>query len=431
MAKKFFDIIPPQRPDLLAQEHREQKTESKIISSNRIGNDITGPKRFYLKGLILGLVFIILTVIFNLFFVSKIKIEIWPEAEVINLNEIITVDLNVSGPDFEAKVIPGKIFNAQRSISQKFISSGKVQKEEKATGIIRVYNNYHLTQSLVINTRFQPPLKKFKPPLEEGESPWFRTVETISIPAKGYSDVRVVADSPRAKYNIEPSKFSIPGLRGLSQYTLVYGESFQEFEGGSKGEISRVVQEDLERAENVLVERLITESRNSLRNIIPQNFVLLDGALFQEIIESNASVEAGAEVDSFNYQVKISAEGLVFEKTDIENFVNNFINLNVAEGKIVQENSLETNYSIKSINRDSGKIVLVLEITARIYSDINLIELKKALSGKSLTETEIFLENLDQITKVDLKPWPFWKKRIPEDIGKININLNLGSGITK
>ena len=158
---------------------------------------------------------------------------------------------------------------------------------------------------------------------------------------------------------------------------------------------------------------------------------MLDEVIFQEIIESSASVEVESEVEFFDYQAKINAEGLVFEKTDIENFVKNSINLNIPEGKIIQEDSLETNYSIKSMDRDSGKIILDLEITARIYSDINSAELKKALLGRSLTETRIFLENLDQIIKVEVKPWPFWKKKIPEDIEKIDINLNLDSGAVK
>lgn len=423
MPKKFFDIIPPKgiEPPLKKLEVHPVK------SSLRRGAKGKPKKKVFLKTLIFCLAILVPLGVVGFFFFSKVEIEIWPETDILSFKETVTIDLNAEDVNFEAKIIPGKVFSDQKFASQEFPASGKILKEEKAAGVIRVYNNYHLTQILVVNTRFQPPLESFLSPLDEkkGEMPWFRTLNRIVIPSKSYKEVRVIADSPGEKYNIKPTKFSIPGLSGGSRYTFVYGESFEEFRGGFRHEVPQITEGDLEKAENVLAEKLKRESRDSLKSALPSDFVLLDETISQEIVETNSSAEAGTEAESFNFQVKVKSEGLGFKKSDIENFAKNCISLDISEGKKIQEESLEINYFPESIDLGSGKIVLNLEIKAKIYSDIDLAELKKALLGKSLKETKIFLESLPRVTKVEIKSWPFLKKKIPENIEKVEIKLNL------
>jgi len=197
--------------------------------------------------------------------------------------------------------------------------------------------------------------------------------------------------------------------------------------GGFESEVSQVTQEDLEKAENVLAEGLRKESREFLKSTLPADFVLLDEAISQEIVEIDSSVKAGTEVESFNLQIKVKSEGLGFKKSDIEDFAKNCISLDIADGKKIQEESLEINYSSESIDLESGEIVLSLEIKAKIYSDISLAKLKEALLEKSFKEAEVFLEDMPQVTKVEIKSWPFLKKKIPGDINKIKVRLNFNS----
>ena len=417
MPKKFFDIIPPKEISFSRNEKQEEKIRP-----------VRKKKRFFLKSLVFCFVLLILVITSGLFLFSKVEVQIWPETEILILEENLVIDLNVEIPVFDEKVIPGRVFSNEKSASQEFLASGKILKEEKATGVIRVYNNYHLTQILVVNTRFQPPLESFQPSLdgEKGETPWFRTLNRIVIPSKSYKEVRVIADSPGEKYNIKPAKFSIPGLRGLSQYTLVYGESFEEFKGGFRDEVSQISQEDIDGAEIALTEELKEQSREFFKTTVPKDFVLSDETISQEIIEAGSSLEAGTEAESFMFQVKIKSEGVGFKRSDLENFANSRINLNMPEGAILQEESLEINHFLLEQKIDEeGKIVLSLEIKAKVYSDIDLDELKKALLGKSLKEARIFLENLPGVTKVELKSWPFLKSKIPEDMEEIEVRLML------
>ena len=86
---------------------------------------------------------------------------------------------------------------------------------------------------------------------------------------------------------------------------------------------------------------------------------------------------------------------------------------------------MKIDYSVKEADLQSGKIILNLKISAKVYSDINEKTLKKALFGKSVKESRLLLESQPAITKTKLNVFPFWLKIIPENEDKIKIKLNI------
>lgn len=416
MPKKFFDIIPPKQKD--------QGTEFLSSSRNSVPLEKIKKKRFFLKSLVFCFVLLILVIISGFFFFSKVEVEIWPEMETLILEENLVIDLNIEISDFDEKIISGRVFSNEKSASQEFFASGKILKEEKATGVIRVYNAHSTSSRTLIPSRFV-----------SADGKLFWSVKKIVIPGARYEkgklvpgeiDVEVQAAEPGEDYNIGPSTFALPALAGSSLYTTIYGRSFSDMSNGFIGEVSQISQEDIEKAEIALTEELKKQNREFFKTTVPKDFVLSDETISQEIIEANSSLEAGTEAESFLFQVKIKSEGIGFKRSDLENFAKNCINLNMSEGTILQEESLEINsFLLEQKIDEEGRIVLDLEIKAKVYSDVDLDKLKKALLGKSLKEARIFLENLPGVTKVELKSWPFLKSKIPEDMKEIEVKLML------
>lgn len=413
MGKKFFDIIPPREISFSRKEKREEKIRP-----------VREKKRFFMKSLVFCFVLLILIIISGFFLFSKVEVQIWPEIEILNLEENLAIDLNVEIPVFDEKIIPGRVFSNEKSSSQEFSASGKILKEEKATGVIRVYNAHSTSSRTLVPSRFV-----------SADGKLFWSIKKIVIPGARYEkgklvpgeiDVEVQAAEPGEDYNIGPSTFALPALAGSSLYTTIYGRSFSDMSGGFIGEASQITQKDIEKAEIALTEELKKQSREFFKTTVSKDFVLLDETISQEIIEASSSLEAGTEAESFVFQVKIKSEGVGFKRSDLENFAKSRINLNMPEGTILQEESLEINHFLLEQKIDEeGKIVLSLEIKAKVYSDIDLDKLKKALLGKSLKEARIFLENLPGVTKVELKSWPFLKSKIPEDMEEIEVRLML------
>jgi len=411
--KKLIDIFPPEK----LKEYYDFSVEGKIEKEK----EITGIERKKEDRLKKSLFFVFLFLVAGFFFLhfvsAKVNIEIWPKTEILNLDEGLTVDVKGEQLDLVSKIIPGKIFETEKSASQQFNSAGKVLKENNAQGIIRVYNNYSLSQTLVANTRFQPPLEKVL---------YFRTTRKMVIPSKSYVDIEVIADRPGEEYNIEPTTFSTPGLVGLPQYYSVYGKSFSQMTGGFKGQVSQVKQEDLDTAKKSLLEKIKKETRDSLIKESSKDYIFLDEGMSQEIIEVSSSVPVGTEAESFNFNLRIKSKAIGFEKSNLDDFVKELIKSKIQNtDKKLEEQGLKIDYSVKETDVQSGKIILNLKISAKVYSDINQKTVKKALFGKSVKESQLLLESQSAITRTKLNVFPFWLKIIPENEDKIKIKLNI------
>ncbi len=415
MAKKIFDILPPRK--------LEKKEVRRFLPEKKPEFKFSPPGSWPGKKLLLIPLLLIIAGIAAYFSLSRAEIGIWPETEIKSFETKLTVDKSIENIDFLANLIPGIVFEELGTFPQEFPSSGKKSVEKKAEGVMRVFNEYHNDQILVAQTRFQPPSEKFRPSLEKGENPWFKTIERIVIPAKSHIDVKVVADAPGEKYNIEPSDFSIPGLAGTAQYTAIYGKSSEAMKEGFKKEVPEVTQEDLKEAEKVLIEKATKEIKDALKDKIPVGFVILEENLKTEILETFSLAQAGSELEKFIFQVKTKTQAISFKQEDLENFSKEFIAAEIPADKKFDQKSLKIEYFPETINLEEGKITLSLNLKAEIYSAIDEISLERELAGKSLTETQFFLQNQPEIIRTQVKLWPFWLKRVPENLEKIKISI--------
>jgi hypothetical protein len=413
MPKKVIDIYPPRevKEDLpLVIEEKIKEKRAPEARSDKAGG--------WKKGLFFTLILAILGFLFLHFALARVSVEIWPETEGLNLDETIRADEKVSAVDLTAEAIPARVIVVEKSASQDFSAQGKSQKEKNAQGTIRIFNNYTQPQTLVANTRFQPPLEKVI---------YFRTTKRVVVPANGYVDVEVKADQPGEEYNIEPSTFSIPGLAGLPQYYSIYGKSFSAMTGGFKGEVSQVKQEDLDAARKTMLDQLTLTAQASLAQQVSSDFVFLPGALSQEILQASSSVPAGTETSTFKFNAAVKTEAVSFTKSDLDSFVKKLIDSKIQDsGKMLEEKSLKVDYSAETPDATSGSVVLNLKISATVYSDVKADTLKKALLGRSLKEGQVFLQDQPGVVRAELKAFPFWLREIPARESQVNVKLNTG-----
>jgi len=420
--KKVTDIFFPQKEE----KEKEIKIETESSSSLKIFST-KAPTRPFKKGLIFSLFVLILLGVFCYFTLSKAEIEIWPETETLNLETKLTVDKETKEPNILEKIIPAQVFQKERTLDEIFQSSGKILKEEKAEGIISVYNNYSTSPQVLIDaTRFV-----------SSDGKVFRTSARVTIPGGSYEkgkfvpgeiDIKVIADQPGPEYNIGPTTFSIPGFAGTDRYTKFYGKSFQPMAGGFQEEVSKVIKEDLALAEDFLTKQAKKECEELLKNELKSEEISSKFNYFleefrSEIVEKFSLATPEEETKEFKFQVKARCETLLFQKEYLKSFAKESIIYQIPQGEKLYEESLKIDYFPESVNLDSGKIILSLSISAKIYSEVDVYNFKNVLSGKSLLETKLFLENQPKITKVTVSLWPFWVRKVPEDLNKIKINL--------
>src|SRR4030042_6465904 len=165
MSKKVIDIFPPSKIELKKEieiekeeEQEEKETELKPEKKSRVSlksfvRKVPIPP--FKKGLIFSLLFLVLLGAFCYITLSKAEIQVWPETELIGLEEEAILDQHATVADSLMKIIPAQILQKEKTVVQSFLASGKVLKEEKAEGTIRIYNAYSTSpQALLATTRF-------------------------------------------------------------------------------------------------------------------------------------------------------------------------------------------------------------------------------------------------------------------------------------
>ena len=410
MPKEIIDIIPP-----------EKIGKPKLLPSKK--KDLKKPKRkIRFRKLWFFLVSILMIAGFGYGFTfSRVEIEIWPKMDTFELGLEIIVDSKAEEADWSTKIIPGCFLEERNSFSQQFPASGKIVKDEKAEGVIRIYNNYSgLSQSLRANTRFMAASGEvFRTPIRV-VIPGKKTEEGKEVP--GYIDVKVIADQPGPEYNIKPTSFSIPGLVGTALYTKFYGRSFELMTGGFKGETPQVTKEDLEKAEIAVVKRLKAEGEQILeKKAVDSGSILLKETFEQDVKATSSSAKAGVEVENFDFLAEVKSTVLIFKEEDI----NKLILDQAPQGTRFYEKSLDINWKSKELNLIQGKITLDLEFSGEVYSDLDQLVLRRELKERPLLEAKEFLEKKSEISKVEIDSWPFWIKKIPRNLNKIKLKLKL------
>jgi len=427
MSKKIFDIIPPEKVEKdkkpAVKTFKEKISEQEVVEEiKEKAKTIAVGEKIKKKGFKVGLAIVpllLISLIFLAFQTSKAEIEIWPKTELITFETKLTIDVNADEIDLSYKIIPAYVLESKKTLYEEFDSTGKILK--KAEGAIRLYNEYSTkSETWLKGTRFV-----------SSEGKLFKSKDRIIVPGAElkdgklvprYVDVNVIAAEAGENYNIEPTHFSIYVFRGTPRYTKFYGESLKSMTGG--GDSFQVTEQDLELAEQALVKKTKSASENDLKSNILEGQIFLEDILETEVLEKFSLTKAGDEAEKFSFKVKTESKTLLFEKKDIENYVRRLVSLQYSSNKLLYKESLKIDYTPQTIDFDAGKVMLDLNISVEIYSDISLNMLKKELMGKSLAGIKVFLENQPEIKEVKVEFWPFWVRSVPKDIEKININYS-------
>jgi hypothetical protein len=417
MQEKIFDIIPPGEKNIKPPGAFYSKRE--IKNSKEVSNNFTPKKRK--KTLIFFsfiLLFGFLTVFFWLnFFMTKAKISIYPQKDNFQFSEDIIFDSRVGQSDFEKKIIKSSIIEIDENVSQEFKPTGTLKK--KAEGVIRLYNAFSTNpETWVKGTRFV-----------SSEGKLFLSKDKILVPGAkiengkltpSFVDVPVIAAEEGEEYNIGPSNFSVAAFLGTPKYTAFYGKSLDAMKGG--GSVLVVQEKDLDSAKNILIDKAKKEGEVDLANKIENGFVLLPDSLIVDVLESTSSVQNGQQVESFTMFLKGRIKGLAYKEKDILEFINNKLISSESNNKSVNFDKLNLKYKIKNLNIEEGFAISAVESSVEVYQNIDIQSFVKNLAGKKIEEARVFLDNYSDITKYTIDIFPFWKKRLPSAIEKIEVS---------
>lgn len=407
-------------------EQRRSREIKKVERERREKKATAGLFPFSRMVFVLGALIVVVVVVFVVLTLkSKMTLILTFAQENVTIEDEIEVNINNIEISVENKVIPGKFFEIEKEKWEMFASTGSVEENVKAEGVIKVYNAHNPPRPvlLVEKTRF----------LSSGGGKIFRAIERIYLPpatiqggkvVPSVTEVQVVANGAGKEYNIEPSKFSVPGLAGTALYYTVSGESEEKMYGGAENIITKVTEEDLKNAKIELASILKNSAIVALKRKVSSGFVLDESATIEEEIETTCFKTAETITPDFNCYGKIKLKGLAFKTEDLKNITLGFLLATKPSSKELREESLEISSGIKGEAIRAGKMVLSVSAEVKSFEQLNQDLLFYQVYGKKAENIRrVILDNFPQIEKVELRFWPFWIKRAPKNIERIKINL--------
>ncbi|MFA5392239.1 MAG: hypothetical protein WC306_00890 [Candidatus Paceibacterota bacterium] len=419
-----------EEPEIINLEE-EKIIEKPEVYEESFQSEKTGikTKRNKFLSIVLPLVFI--SFLYYLGFVVLIKAEVLITSKKLILsldNDQVLIDKNIAGANYSQKVIPGNLFIFPENNETEFKSTGQGKDEQKAKGIITIINKFSSTpQILVANTRFEAPDGKI-----------FRLDSRIVIPGTTMKDgklepssidVNVTADKSGPEYNIPACnnncKFTIPGFKGTIKFDGFYGISNKEMAGGSLSSVPMVTAEDLKNAEDSILKVINNKISEDLKNQIPNNLKILDGAKSGiKIVKISSDASAGDFRQSFTVTATGEVRAIAFREQDLIELIRSQFDAQKPEKYDYCGNPTIEYKDIKP-DFEKGTLKLIISIKQTICYHLSQDEIKKDIAGKNKKELEIILKSMDGIEEVKVNLFPLWLKKVPMNLNKIKVSIDL------
>jgi len=344
-----------------------------------------------------------LALVFTFYLVSRDSAKVYVYAK--ELTQTSNVSVNLSYNPLE--------LTSEKSVSVK--ATGEEQVTEKAKGKITIYNEFEeKEQRLLKNTRFEAPGELiYRIPNSVVVPAMTKDATGKSIPGK--LEVEVVADVAGEKYNIGPTKFTVPGFKGLPQYNSFYAVSEKSLYGGFDGIRKVISDSDRKEAENSLKTQVKDELIRLAREKTSSDNVVLanDSMITYEIL--------GDKVDGGN--VSVSARGTIkaasFNLKEFSNSIaRSLIQISDSEQLIIK-NIADLNVSISNI--EDNRATVDISGSIHFFWQNDLDALKESIKGVNKNELDKVINNFPGIVRISAEVMPFWSKKIPSDVSKIKV----------
>lgn len=308
-------------------------------------------------------------------------------------------------------------------------ATGEEAAKERTTGNVFIYNAFSTTpQRLIKNTRFESPEGLVFRIEESVEVPGYTEDEDGSI-VPGVVTARVFADGTGEQYNIAPTRFTIPGLRGTEQYDKMYAESTNAFEGGFEGTRFIIDEGELQTAQQALHLELRDALLARLEAERPSGFVLYDDAV-TFTFETLPATEYGDNLATIKERARLQVP--IFEEAEFAQYLaeNTVAGYEGGPVAVTDPYTMAFSYPRSTSTQDDISLHTNLEFTlsgsTRIVWIFDEESLKSDLAGLSKTALQTVLSGYPAIERAEAVVRPFWAQSFPEKASEITILQNIG-----
>ncbi len=348
-----------------------------------------------------------------LFFNAGATVTIEPKQRSVVINKSFMAKKNPQENELGFEVI-----NLNETQKKSVSTTGEKKVEKRARGKVVIYNDYNSQpQRLIKNTRLLTP-----------DGLIYRIESSIVVPGQtkkgnvvtpGSIEIEVAADEAGEKYNIDLTDFTIPGFKGDPRYEKFYGRSKVPMTGGFEGTIKTASALDIELARKELMITLKDKLTNRIKEQVPNSFILYDKAIYISFESISSDESSEVEIKAVVNAVVISKEQMArnLAKEYIDDYRDENITSNYFDKLAIEPDPKEGS------PWQTGVFPFALSGATTLTYVIDSEKLKEDLLGIPKNLVNDIYKNYSGIEKAETSLIPKWKSALPEDRGKIKINI--------
>ncbi len=357
---------------------------------------INPPLNLYKK---IALSFIILTLILIglifYFTLSYAFVDVYPKQNEISsdFNFIIVEDQAAVNP--QEGVFDGQIINNDLEGKKTFETTGQKQIVGDTVGEVKIINDLSREQILIATTRLLTP-----------DGILFRLKDRITVPAGGSIMAQVYPDDPSKPLAKSGTKFTIPGLNQNLQ-EFVYAQATSDLQP-SGSFVAAISQAEMDKA-------VIDFSDELSQQIFDQIDSSKTKILTKQVLETEFSNQPGDTVSEYTLKLKVRVVGVAFDDKPVKVFAYNILaGMIPTDQELITTNQDSLIYEIEQYDLDNKLAQIKSNIKGiSIISEDSPILAKDKLTKLNLDEIKAYLENFDDIDKVEIGFFPSWLKKVP------------------
>ncbi len=423
--RSLREVIPSRRDHESDSSHRRKTpVTSDLASKKKYRHDDsfdTSSGLGWLWGAIVvtGVVVVIGYFIAPIF--TKVTIVISPKEVSVQVDEKMKAVRDATSNQLTFTVLPA----VEKTVSLSVPATGNKYVETKASGKIRISNNFSADpQALVATTRFTSAKGKV-----------YRIAQNVTVPGMkagkpGTIETTVYADKAGADYNDALTTFTIPGFAGSPKFSKITAQSVTPMTGGGAGNVKAVDPSAEATVRKQISDQLKSELTIAVQAQLPDGFFTTND-LISFNYQVNQQTQTGQPTTNAVFVGQGRAVAVIFNENTFANQLANQI-LPTANS---QNNQIKvTNLDQLSIAITPAMLTSELEKAASIDLHVvgkpNLLwqidqtKLAGSLAGQPKNAfADVFKSYCESIVSGEVVFHPSWSNRFPDDQNRISIEL--------
>jgi hypothetical protein len=374
-------------------------------------------KRFFLIGG--GVVILAVFLYWALAVAPHAAVTITAKTSAVNVDQTLSLDTKLPQSKVSDLKFKAAVQQTKKSVSTEFPATGSKEVGNKATGTVTLTNSADSAATTVPEGTVYVAATGQR----------FVSTAAATVPGATVSGGTIVPGTVKAQvqatqigseYNIAAETFTVSGYSSLAA-------SSSAMTGGDKQTVTTVSQADVDKAKDQLTQQDANPIKDQLKKQFGGDYLIIDESFAAEQGDPIASPSVNEQAKQGKLTVETTYTLLALTRKDVNELLS-----------LVLKSALDTkpNQSVFSNGGDSiafssfqkfedGTHSVRLSTTGYIGTKIDTDSLARQLTGKRYGEIQAIVNQISNVSSVDIKFSPFWVTSAPGDPKKIDIKFSI------